>query len=137
MSVALCCSSASSIYSDKDGPSRTARRAKAFEPRLLQADREEAEELKSQLASGLCSLAEMYMASEESDMQAAVHMCEPLLQQAREADAHSPEPLQVTSRPQHSKDKISVPSEDPRSCGRVFLCQCMFSSYDQGMLLWI
>ena len=41
----------------------------------------------------------MYMASEESDMQAAVHLCEPLLKQAREADAHSPEPLQVISSP--------------------------------------
>ena len=62
---------------------------------MLQADGEEAAELRSQLASGLCSLAEMHMASEEGHMDAASLKCEPLLRQARQADARSPEPLQV------------------------------------------
>lgn len=71
------------------------REKSAIEPGLLQADGEEAAELRNQLASGLCSLAEMHMASEEGDMDAASLKCEPLLRQARQADARSPEPLQV------------------------------------------
>lgn len=57
-------------------------------------DRDEANDLRSQLASGLCSLAEMHMASDK-DIEAAATECEPLLQEARQADMASPEPLQV------------------------------------------
>jgi hypothetical protein len=62
----------------------------------LQAGKEDSRELNSQLASGLCSLAELHMASPERDVEDIARQCEPLLQQAREADARSPEPIQVT-----------------------------------------
>ncbi len=60
-----------------------------------QADREEAKELSSQLASGLCSLAELHMASPDREVDDIARQCEPLLEQARQADATSPEPIQV------------------------------------------
>ena len=60
----------------------------------MQAARAEASELRAQLASGLCSLAEMHMAS-DGEVAEVGAVCESLLSRARQADGHSPEPLQA------------------------------------------
>ena len=83
--------------------------------------------LQSQLASGLCSLVELRMATGDSEPDQVAAVCEPLLLRASQADAASPEPKQVGFFTVHEDGSYTSPKYIQYSLLQVQMkCICWY-----------